>query len=331
MNISFMIGFESSLIFGKYRRAIFLGLALIVIFQFKANSQLYPFGISPILKDRSALVAKVNRLPWDEPLKIESLIEPSIIPITDTTIKTITGQSKFGGMPDLPSDWNWPTYHDKPMVFFGQVNLKEVSNIYADTLLPQHGVLFFFCHFNQPENEYGPSYSFVRNPEEYKVLYFNGNIDKLQKRSFPEKLYSGYHFNSLPVRFELIHYFPNTTETYRFQKAGLNSHDERLFNEMLDNSGLSLPDMILGSPSPVQRGADYDWAYAFLKVPLKEYENPYWFEKANEVVPDFVNLFSFALDEKFKVLGDSNCYFGIRKQDLKAKNFDKTVFIMQGD
>jgi uncharacterized protein YwqG len=306
-------------------------IAVVLFGQLKASSQLNQFGIPPILKDRDALIAKVKQLPWEEPSKIISLIEPSIIPLIDSSIKSSTGQSKFGGMPDLPASWNWPTFKNKPMVFLGQVNLKEVSAIYSDSLLPKQGILFFFCFFNQPENEYGPSYEFKRSNEEYKVLYFNGNKDQLKRRPFPEKLYSGYHFASLPIRFELIHYFPNTTETYRFQKAGLNRNDELLFNEMTDLSGLFLPDMILGTPSPRQYGADYDWAYAFLKVPLQEYENPVWREKVNTLVPDFINLFSFALEDKFKILGYTNCNFGIRKQDLKTIDFDNTVFIMQGN
>lgn len=45
--------------------------------------------------------------------------------------------------------------------------------------------------------------------------------------------------------------------------------------------------------------------------------------------PEFINLFSFPMYDKFEVIGYSNCYFGITKEDLKNKNFDNTVFIMQ--
>jgi uncharacterized protein YwqG len=310
------------------RRNLIIALVLTSLFHLNATSQLYPFGFPEKVKDKGTFTKRIMELPWKEPKKIESLIEPSIIPLADSTLPVLIGQSKFGGMPDLPEHLAWPAFNNRPMVFLSQINLKEIANIYKDSLLPQQGILYFFCHFEEPTNVFGAAYTFRKIKEEYKVLYFDGNEQTLQARAFPPDLFSGYRFKDMPIRYELIHYFPTTTEKYRFEKAGLQVDDENLFNDI---ANMYFPDMILGTPSPLQYGADYDWAYTAMNVEMKDYDDPLLPQKAKQITPDFINLLSFTLVEKFKKIGNDNCYFGIRKKDLLAKKFDETIFIMQGD
>lgn len=310
------------------KRYLIIGLIFTNFFPTNASSQLYPFGIPEIVKDKAAFTKRILEYPWKEPAKIESLIEPSIVPLVDSTLPVLIGQSKFGGLPDLPQHWAWPAFKNKPMIFLSQINLKEIANIYKDSLLPQQGILYFFCHFEEPTNEFGAAYTFKKIKEEYKVLYFDGNEQTLKTRAFPPNLFVGYRFKVMPIRYELIHYVPTTTETYRFEKAGLQVDDENLF---INIANLYFPDMILGTPSPSQYGADYDWAYTAMNIELKDYDDPLLPQKAKQITPDFINLLSFTLEKKFEIIGHDNCYFGIRKKDLQAKKFDETIFIMQGD
>ncbi len=69
-----------------------------------------------------------------------------------TTIHTITatddyipiGESKFGGSPDVPVEFDWPTWKNLPLSFLGQINLSTIAKNPIAALLPTEGLLSFF-------------------------------------------------------------------------------------------------------------------------------------------------------------------------------------------
>ena len=85
--------------------------------------------------------------------------------------------------------------------------------------------------------------------------------------------------------------------------------------------------MVLGTPCPIQDPVEFDWSYSYLEVEYSD--DPKLQVKINNLRPEFINLLSFTMWGKFDKIGISNCYFGIRKEDLKAKKFNNTIFIMQ--
>lgn len=54
------------------------------------------------------------------------------------------GVSKMGGLPDLPANFVWPYYGDKPLTFIGQFRLSELAPHDTSGLLPKTGRLYFF-------------------------------------------------------------------------------------------------------------------------------------------------------------------------------------------
>ncbi len=59
------------------------------------------------------------------------------------------GASKFGGLPDVPQDFEWPCYESKggaytALSFLAQVNLAEASRSDQEEILPKSGMLYFF-------------------------------------------------------------------------------------------------------------------------------------------------------------------------------------------
>ena len=63
------------------------------------------------------------------------------------------GATRFGGKPDVPSDFVWPTYEgesydhvvkDRPLTFLAQFNCAELAQFDKEHLLPDHGLLSFF-------------------------------------------------------------------------------------------------------------------------------------------------------------------------------------------
>jgi len=57
------------------------------------------------------------------------------------------GASKFGGAPDVPADFEWPMWNDKPLGFLAQINLEEVAPFDVEGLLPKSGLLSFFFNW----------------------------------------------------------------------------------------------------------------------------------------------------------------------------------------
>lgn len=263
---------------------------------------------------------------WNEPDKILSLIEPAII-LIDSKGSNSIGQSKLGGQPDLPVSISWPTVDNKSMVFMAQINFSELITFDEENLLPKKGIIYFFAYFDKPENEFGSEYLFFFEKEKYRVLYFDGDLNQLKRNEFPKDLISEYRFSEMPIQFELQYQVPKAIETWKYQKLKLSSSDSTQYDKFISRYDDCEAEMILGTPCPIQSAAEYDWAFSYLNT--VDYDNPEIRKKVDDLRPEFVNLLSFTLMGRFDKIGISNCYLGIRKEDLKAKKFNKTVFILQ--
>jgi hypothetical protein len=126
---------------------------------------------------------------------IEPFIWPSIrllYPETQPANYEI-GASRFGGLPDLPEDWEWPhwpgyTQYDRkgnvrqhdppgPFCFMAQINLEEVAPYDINGQLPPRGMLYFFsavwlnCILNYQKA--------------WQVLYYNASLSRLQSKPVP--------------------------------------------------------------------------------------------------------------------------------------------------
>ena len=60
-----------------------------------------------------------------------------------TTDQLAPANSRFGGLPDVPTDFAWPLVDGvEPMCFLAQINLAEFADFHSD--LPPQGILYFF-------------------------------------------------------------------------------------------------------------------------------------------------------------------------------------------
>src|SRR5437667_8909153 len=49
------------------------------------------------------------------------------------------GASKLGGLPDVPSDFEWPAYNDKLLTFVAQLRLSDLAPLDVEQALPANG------------------------------------------------------------------------------------------------------------------------------------------------------------------------------------------------
>lgn len=76
---------------------------------------------------------------------LRDLLRPAIrVTVSASKRKRALGSSRFGGLPDLPPRSKWPTVDGIPLMFAGQVALKDVVRFKAAQALPKHGLLSFF-------------------------------------------------------------------------------------------------------------------------------------------------------------------------------------------
>lgn len=94
------------------------------------------------------------------------------------------GSTRFGGRPDLPSGFAWPTGDGGPLAFLGQIDLAEVHPFDIERRLPEHGVLTFFVDVANPPWGFDPLHR-----RQFAVNFFPDQF-KLERRDFPSKIKS---------------------------------------------------------------------------------------------------------------------------------------------
>lgn len=82
------------------------------------------------------------------------------------------GNSRFGGLPDLPADVNYPSFKDyqgneKGMQFIAQINCTDIAHL--QDYLPRTGILYFFIEDQEDTNA--------------SVIYYDGDLSTLRSAS----------------------------------------------------------------------------------------------------------------------------------------------------
>jgi uncharacterized protein YwqG len=83
--------------------------------------------------------------------KILSLAQPCIYMIREAVAdeKLPIGASKLGGLPDLPSNFQWPYYNSVPLTFIGQFKFSEIAKFDLEGVLPHDGILYYFIETDE--------------------------------------------------------------------------------------------------------------------------------------------------------------------------------------
>jgi uncharacterized protein YwqG len=120
-------------------------------------------------------------------------LSPALDKLMLTSIRLITnpsferaiqpGQSKLGGMPDLPAGASWPAFKGAPMEFVAQIQLTDAHAFDTAGLLPAQGLLSFFYDSSQQ--------TFGSDPNDragFRVAYFEQPETALQRVDLPPSL-----------------------------------------------------------------------------------------------------------------------------------------------
>ena len=273
---------------------------------------------------KSKVEKAVKKLPWEtNPDSIIELLKPAIaIKPVVVNENVASGQSKLGGLPHLPQSIQWPGRNGIPFAFAAQINLAEIG-LNIQHPLPESGILYFFFSVN--DDDYKNS---LENAI-HKVIYFSGDTSLLKPHDYPVNYNIAARFKECGLRF-FEHYSLPAYQNYLVTEANLSNEDENLLWEAAETiCGITgqTPDVghqLLGNAAAVQGDVQYHWASQKGAANEKEHYN---------LQKEFVLLLQLDLTDAvtgFDKYGASGgIYFGLTANDLKNKQFDATVFVLQ--
>lgn len=216
-----------------------------------------------------------------------------------TNRKLEIGTSKQSGYPDVPVNFRWPENNGRTLDFILQINLQEFESTKIG--LPEKGMLYFFLDLKEEE--------FPSKKNQYKVFYWPENKD-LKRRKYEKKN----QVEEKPLKINESLTFPES-QSYLLMDVELTDQE---FDELIN---LDYPII-----SELFGGGIYDVGKLAESSIINEWVEIYNRENNKELNPakstdKFIGLLSFMLDEWEYV--DSWVHFGIEKEELRKKQFDR--------
>ena len=130
--------------------------------------------------------------------KLESLGKNSIVLKIAKKEKYKLGATRFGGKPDVPPDFVWPTYEgesydhvvkDRPLTFLAQFNCEELAQFDKEHLLPDHGLLSFFYETDTQ------CWGYYLNDKGCARVYWFEDMSALSAADFPADMGEDFKFS----------------------------------------------------------------------------------------------------------------------------------------
>ncbi len=265
----------------------------------------------------------------------------------DAAAEPPLGSSKIGGLPHLPSGFEWPCYEaedyegetaNRPLSFIAQIDLAAAARSDLDGLLPKSGYLYFFYDIVTQKWGFDPEDEGCA-----RVYYFDAPADSLTVTPLPTELAPEARVPLSVISFETMNELPSYEEfcdlvdTARFGKDfDRDSYDETVGEsiELLDcapEEVCKLPgyaDLVQGSMidecARVTMGLYCGDAESYQKTTAEQKE-AVAADAKNRILPAQFGTLSDEI-----MFGDCGCiYFYIRKDDLAARRFDRIWLCLQ--
>jgi uncharacterized protein YwqG len=127
---------------------------------------------------------------------LENALECFFMESTEPDDYREVGNSRLGGLPDLPDDLEWLTDEGEHFIFLGQINLRDIQGINPN--VPKQGILYLFLGNNEQAGDvqgsilFCPDASQARKgklPDDYNPMYEDeDNIETPHRVDFTKQL-----------------------------------------------------------------------------------------------------------------------------------------------
>lgn len=249
--------------------------------------------------------------------------------VQDDQIKI--GESKIGGVPDLPDGVSWPIWNGNPLAFICQINLKRVKPFDEEKFLPPQGMLYFFYEASKQPWGFDPL-----DKGSTKVIYYNGDYSTLSRSIEPDNLSTENRFQSCILSFNREVTMPSW-ESYFIKMLELNQKESDIYSDYQFKSQEANEDeqiyRLLGHADSIQGDMQLECQLVTNGLYCGD-STGYNDEKRKVLEPDALNwrllLQIDSNDEIGMSWGDlGRIYFWIREEDLLNRNFDNVWTILQ--
>jgi uncharacterized protein YwqG len=241
------------------------------------------------------------------------------------------GESRIGGLPDLPEAVSWPSAGGRPLAFVAQFDLADVSRRLPGSELPSAGMLYFF--YDADEEPWGYR---LADRDGFRVIHHSQSADRLRRRRAPPGLETPpYRLQALTQRSERS--FPDFFSPI-VGGLELDAREREEYDGYLKGLLASRPSphhRLLGHPEAIGGDAQTDCQLVTHGVDLSE--------TIDGKDPRLQVLARGSAEWRLLLQLDSNpaagmewgesgrLYFFIHESDLKKRNFAAAWMIVQSD
>ena len=253
------------------------------------------------------------------------------------------GATRFGGKPDVPPDFVWPTYEgesydhvvkDRPLTFLAQFNCAELAQFDKEHFLPDHGLLSFFYETDTQCWGYDPK------DQGCARVYWFEDTSALSSVDFPADMEEDFKFPMVKIKMDSKTSYPSWQD---FSEMFPDEKDDDAFNDALDELTGEDPEnpddrsQLLGWPDIIQNNMTlqcelisrgYYLGGSWENIPMEERS-----ALRTPSVREWQLLFQLDTVENgdFELMfGDcGRIYFYIRREDLVQRRFDRVWLIQQ--
>jgi uncharacterized protein YwqG len=239
------------------------------------------------------------------------------------------GESRVGGVPDLPAATAWPEWRDGPLSFIAQIDLHDLASRPAAALLPRSGHLLFFYHAEQKTWGFDPkdrgSWHVLYTPPETQLARFD------PPRNLPEE--GRYRPCGLSYREVISIAAPDSADCVALH---LTPQQRDAYFEVYDalfENGHGASSWMLGHPEQIQ--GDMQTECALVTGGLYTGDQSGWRDPRRlELEADARSwrlLFQVGSEDAAGMMwGDVGClYYWIHQRDLAAHDFSHTWMVLQ--
>lgn len=273
--------------------------------------------------------------------KLESLGKNSVELKIAKKEKYKLGATRFGGQPDVPPDFVWPTYEgespfddeikDRSLTFLAQFNCEELAQYDIEHLLPDHGLISFFYETDTQ------CWGFDPKDKGCARVYWFEDISALSAANFPADMEEDFKFPMVKIKLAPKTSYPSWAD---FNEVFPDEEDDDAFNdawEELTGDDTEERSQLLGWPDVIQNSMfeecdlvtqGYYLGSDWNKIPKEARQ------RAKETACDrwmlLLQLDTVECGDFELMFGDcGHIYFYITKEDLTARRFDRVWLILQ--
>lgn len=242
---------------------------------------------------------------------------------------TQPGQSRIGGVPDLPQGTAWPVSDGQSLSFISQINLRDVTSILPESALPETGILYFFYDSEQSVWGFDP-----KDKGKWAVLYSSEAPEQTRNTEFPSDLPDYSKFMPVAVQPILRDDYPDYSQVDMEDFNLSDLEDDKVFEvfQAFSNSDKSVH-KLFGYPDQIQGDMQTECQLAYHGLYVGD-ETGYKDPRARELsarAAQWKLLLQIDTDDAAGMMwGDvGRIYYWIRAGDLAERNFHNSWLILQ--